>query len=340
MAFGLDDAIIGSAVIGAGASLFGAHKSASSAASVNAAQLAFARESAQNKYQWAVKDMEKAGLNPKLAGTQNASVSGAQVPNLRNPGDAWAVAGNAISNMIPSAASALAALRNAEVNKNNQVVNDRDSMNRWMTGQYERHLLGEQAELVASQRRWYERLVGDAPYQRALWAANKGMYDSQARYNSALAYSEPYRARTYKDQSKLLGRQVDLVPFEAERLQTLSAKNRSEVDLYNRQQDKMLAEMDLLRAQRDKAYSDRDLNRARELNQQIDTKYKELIYGRDFWKFHDTGEFYRKNRWKIPLDEYTGSAQKVMDLIDTTTDQVSKFLNRGGGSNKTFNIKR
>lgn len=87
--FGIDDAIIGSAVIGAGASLFGAHKSASSAEAVNAAQLAFARESAQNKYQWAVKDMEKAGLNPKLAGTQNASVTGAQVPNLKNPGDAF-----------------------------------------------------------------------------------------------------------------------------------------------------------------------------------------------------------------------------------------------------------
>ena len=335
--FGLDDAIIGSAVIGAGASLLGAHKSASSAESVNAAQLAFARESAQNKYQWAVKDMEKAGLNPKLAGTQMSSVSGAQVPNLKNPGDAWAVAGNAISNMIPSAASALAALRNAEVNKANQVVNDRESMNKWMTGEYERRLLGEQAQLVASQRRWYDRLTNDAPYQRALWTANKGMYDSQARYNSALAYSEPYRANVYKRQSQLLGRQIDLTPFEQERLQTLSAKNRAEVDLYDRQQDKMLSEMDLLRAQRDKAYSDRDLNRARELNQQIDTKYKELIYGRDYWKFHDTGEFYRKNRWKIPFDEYTDSAQKVMDLIDTTTDQVSKFIGKGG-SGKTFNI--
>lgn len=327
--FGIDDAIIGSAVIGAGASLFGAHKSASSAESVNAAQLAFARESAQNKYQWAVKDMEKAGLNPKLAGTQMSSVSGAQVPNLKNPGDAYAMAGNAISSMIPSAASALAALRNAEVNKNNQVVNDRDSMNRWMTGEYERHLLGEQADLVASQRRWYERLVNDAPYQRAMWSASKGMYDSQARYNSALAYSEPYRANVYKRQSRLLGRQIDLTPFEQERLQTLSAKNRAEVDVFRRQEDKMLTEMDHLRAQRDKAYSDRDLNRARELNQQIDTKYKELIYGRDYWKFYDTGEFYRKNRWKVPLDQVSDSAKGVADVLESVTRSVNNLIPKG-----------
>lgn len=327
--FGIDDAIIGSAVIGAGASLFGAHKSASSAEAVNAAQLAFARESAQNKYQWAVKDMEKAGLNPKLAGTQNASVTGAQVPNLKNPGDAWAVAGNAISNMIPSAASALAALRNAEVNRTNSVINERDQVNRRLTGDAERRVLNEQAELVASQRRWYDRLTNDAPYQRALWTANKGMYDSQARYNSALTYSEGYRANVFKSQSKLLGRQIDLTPFEQERLQTLSAKNRAEVDLYDRQQDKMLAEMDLLRAQRDKAYSDRDLNRARELDVQIDRKYKEMMYGRDYWKFHDEGEFYRKNRWKVPLDQMSDSAKGVADVLESVTRSVNNLIPKG-----------
>ena len=322
MAFGVDDAIIGSAIIGAGASLFGAHKSSSSAEAVNAAQLAFARESAQNKYQWAVKDMEKAGLNPKLAGTQMSSVSGAQVPNLKNPGDAWAAAGNAISNLIPSAASALADLRNTQVNKSNAIARDRDSMNNWFTGVKERELLNEQAELVAAQRRWYERLVNDAPYQRAMWTANKGMYDSQARYNSALSYSEGYRANVYKRQSQLLERQIDLTPFEKERLQTLSAKNRAEVDVFRQQEDKMLTEMDYLRAQRDKAYSDRDLNRARELNQQIDTKYKELMYGRDFWKFHDTGEFYRKNRWKVPLDQMSDSAKGVADVLESITRSV------------------
>ncbi len=62
------------AVIGAGASLLGGLLSAKGASDQNKAaqraaeaQMAFQRESFQNRYQWTMDDMRKAGLNPILA---------------------------------------------------------------------------------------------------------------------------------------------------------------------------------------------------------------------------------------------------------------------------------
>lgn len=70
---------LASAVVGGASSLLGGIFGSSSSARQNAAIISAQREAAQNKYQWAVRDMEKAGLNPKLAGTQAASVSGANI---------------------------------------------------------------------------------------------------------------------------------------------------------------------------------------------------------------------------------------------------------------------
>lgn len=336
--FGIDDAIIGGAIIGAGANIFGAHKSASSAAAVNAAQLAFARESAQNKYQWAVADMEKAGLNPKLAGTQAASVSGAQVPNLKNPGDAWAQAGASISGSIGQATSAyaqsIANLANADTARMNART-ERMRAQSQANLQYNQGIAAaEQANSFAAQARYYDRLVGDAPAQRDLWAAQA----KNARHG-ALNYDAGRGLAI--EQKRLVGRQIDLTPYEVRRLETLSAKQSAEAGVSERRQQQIIGEMEYLRALRDKAFADKDLSKARTLEAQINTKYRELIYGSDYWRLHDTGEFYRNNAWKVPLDEYSGSAQKVMDVIDSATDQVRKFIPFTGG-NKTynFNIKR
>ena len=68
-----------SSIVGGASSLLGGIIGSSSSARQNAAVIGAQREAAQKKYQWAVADMEKAGLNPKLAGTQAASVSGANI---------------------------------------------------------------------------------------------------------------------------------------------------------------------------------------------------------------------------------------------------------------------
>lgn len=78
--------MLASAGLGALGSIGGALIGSASSSKSNRLAIQFAREQAQNRYQWAVRDMEKAGLNPKLAGTQNASVSAGGSPSLRDPG--------------------------------------------------------------------------------------------------------------------------------------------------------------------------------------------------------------------------------------------------------------
>lgn len=77
---------LAAAGLGALGSIGGGLIGASASSKSNRLAIQFAREQAQNKYQWAVKDMEKAGLNPKLAGVQAASIGTAGNPSLRDPG--------------------------------------------------------------------------------------------------------------------------------------------------------------------------------------------------------------------------------------------------------------
>lgn len=83
-------------VLGLGGSLFSSNANAEAAA----ASIAFQRESMQNKYQWAVKDLKAAGLNPMMAygGISGGSAPGA-VYHTENPGTA-AMQGAASANQI------------------------------------------------------------------------------------------------------------------------------------------------------------------------------------------------------------------------------------------------
>ncbi len=72
-------ATIGSALIGGAFSAYGARSSNAAAQEAAALQMAFQKESMQNRYQWTMADMKKAGLNPILAYKQGGggSLSGA-----------------------------------------------------------------------------------------------------------------------------------------------------------------------------------------------------------------------------------------------------------------------
>ena len=70
------------AAIGAAGSLLGGAASSAGAKSANAAQIEASKEFAQNKHQWAVKDLKAAGLNPILSSTTPSA--GGSAPTLRN----------------------------------------------------------------------------------------------------------------------------------------------------------------------------------------------------------------------------------------------------------------
>lgn len=70
---------IAGAVIGAGSRIWGANQSNSAAFEMQANSINAQRESMQNRHQWEVEDLRKAGLNPILSATNSAggSISGA-----------------------------------------------------------------------------------------------------------------------------------------------------------------------------------------------------------------------------------------------------------------------
>jgi DNA-binding phage protein len=70
---------IAGAVIGAGSSIWGANQANSAAFEMQANSINAQRESMQNRHQWEVEDLRKAGLNPILSATNSAggSISGA-----------------------------------------------------------------------------------------------------------------------------------------------------------------------------------------------------------------------------------------------------------------------
>ena len=104
--------IIG-AGISAAASIYGANKQANAADAANAQQIAWQREAMQNRHQWEVEDLRKAGLNPILSANAGASTGGAgfhpSVPDYMGAYNSSAV--NAVN-----ALKAIADIENTEQN--------------------------------------------------------------------------------------------------------------------------------------------------------------------------------------------------------------------------------
>lgn len=98
-------------VIGAGASMLGDRSSAKGQAEANEANLAIARENIafqregmQNRHQWEVEDLRKAGLNPILSANSGGPIgmgSSAVMQNTRpNRGELYLATAKAISDTI------------------------------------------------------------------------------------------------------------------------------------------------------------------------------------------------------------------------------------------------
>ena len=107
--------IIG-AGISAAASLYGANKQANASSSANKQQIEWQREAMQNRHQWEVEDLRKAGLNPILSANAGASTGGAgfhpSVPDYMS----------AYQNLTGNAVSALKSLSEIEQTEANTKV--------------------------------------------------------------------------------------------------------------------------------------------------------------------------------------------------------------------------
>lgn len=151
----------------------------------NAQSLDFSEKAAKNKYQWQVKDMEAAGLNPKLAATQGAT--SATVPNLGNPG---AGIGQGIAQATQLASQYM--LAQSAANKNNMEA--ALAVEQGLTQSSSRNLMQSDAELKVAQTQvaYAQSLLLTAKTAKTEWEreyyqnlANKVLYEA----NSAFARS-------------------------------------------------------------------------------------------------------------------------------------------------------
>lgn len=138
----------------------------------NAQSLDFAEKAAKSKYRWQVKDMEAAGLNPKLAATQGAS--GAVAPNLGNPG---AGVGQGIAQAAQLASQYM--LAQSAANKNNMEA--ALAVEQGLTQGSARNQMQADAELKSAQQRV-------AIAQSLLIAAQTSRTEEEAWYYKQLAY--------------------------------------------------------------------------------------------------------------------------------------------------------
>lgn len=104
--------ILGAGISAAG-SLFGSKKQADASSAVNQQQIDWQREAMQNRHQWEVEDLRKAGLNPILSANAGASTGGAgfhpQVPDYMS-------AYNAATQNAVNALKSIADIENTEAN--------------------------------------------------------------------------------------------------------------------------------------------------------------------------------------------------------------------------------
>lgn len=104
--------------ISAAGSYLGAQKQASAANAANDKQIAWQREAMQNRHQWEVDDLRKAGLNPILSANAGASTGGAgfhpSVPDYMS----------AYQNAVGNAVNALKGLAEIEQTEANTKVAD------------------------------------------------------------------------------------------------------------------------------------------------------------------------------------------------------------------------
>lgn len=182
-------------ILGAGLSIFGAKRQNDMAAQAAEKQMAFQREVMQNRYQWQVQDLRKAGLNPTLAtGLSAGMASGASY----QPENEYSGASAAVVNAV---------------NKSLAVREQRNKDK----------LADAQAALLDAQRRDVE-----AKTSAEYWDKTSGRISAETEYSLAGASETRARAETVR-------RQLEFIPYRLKEYQVSLQKSFAEIQSIQQQ---------------------------------------------------------------------------------------------------------
>lgn len=151
------------------------------------ASMAFQREVLQNRNQWAVEDLKKAGLNPILAaGATQSSAAGAQA-TAENPGQSAA-----------NSAAAVNAMKIAERQQKNQDA-----------------LAASQVEVNSAKADEYRQNIAESIARSGIYGPQAEHYSSSANFNAANADYLNWRSKEIEGQLKV--QESQLISMEKER---------------------------------------------------------------------------------------------------------------------------
>lgn len=268
-----------------GVGLLGSLWSSKKSAEAAQASYDFQREVLQNRTQWAVEDMKKAGLNPILAAGGASGVGTGAMPTYENPG---AAAMN----------SAMAARQIRSIDQQYR-LSEREQLNR--------DKIAESQVMLNSAKAEKERADAFESGKRVvLYPEQASLFRSQVGVAEATAKNLSFSSQKLREETRYISGQIQLLGSQLRKYDAEIATLREQVRTAKTQQAKNMAEAALSTAQKSHQYLLSEGQQLINAGMVIENQAKEigLRDSRDVYELNSIRRGLERRYYSAPLTPY------------------------------------